>query len=103
MPPGAKFEYLGIQNLSQNQLQRIVDLESKIGNFGAEREFTPKQQRAKDIQFYKDNDAAGAVENFNTLYPQNNITIKDIIWNPKTKKWELRLKDRDLIPTIRQG
>ena len=98
-----KFELLGIQNLSQNQLTRLVDLEKSINNLGAKREFTPKQVKDNTIKFYKDNDAKGAVEDFNKRYPQNNITLKDIIWNPKTKKWELKLKDRDLIPTIRQG
>ena len=103
----SKYEHYGLRSFHPEDYETLVNIERSIEKLdqdetkvGGRDNLIRKQNLEK---FYKDNDAAGAVEDFNKKYPQNNITVKDLIWNPKTKKWELRLKDRDLIPTIRQG
>ena len=96
-------EFIGYDNLSPKQLERLnTKLLAQVDKVdAAQTHFSPSE--ADGIKFYKDNNAAEAIEDFNKKYPLNNITVKDIIWNPTTKKWDLRLKDRDLIPTIQQN
>ncbi len=77
----AYHKILGIQNLSDNQLDRIIELDKTI-------QIQPKANKA--LQLWKQRQGDQELEKLNNQYPGNNITAKDIEWDPKKKKWVLK-------------
>ena len=72
---------LGIQNLSNNQLDRLIQLDKTI-------QIQPKINRAKKV--WQQRKGTQELERLNNKYPGNNITAKDIKWDPEKKKWVLK-------------